>query len=110
MCLFDVLKIVDDIFYDAFPWTTGWISVFTQAVCVRTMKKSHDVSFPNSDGKSSVMAMAASSACGDITDMDCSPPELEELIKEVWLPLTLNHITTVYLSLLSVSRHPVKGL
>lgn len=47
------------------------------------MKKSHDVSFPHSDGKSSVMAMAASSACGDITDMDCSPAELEELIKEV---------------------------
>lgn len=102
MCLFDVPIIIDDIFHDVFPWTTGRYSVFTQAVCVCTMKKSHDVSFPHSDGKSSGMTMAASSACGDITDMDCSPAELEELIKEVWLPLTLNHITTVYLSLLSL--------
>lgn len=93
MCLFDVLKIIGDIFRDVFPWTPDWISVFTQAVCVRTVKKSHDVSFPHPDGKSSSMAMAASNACGDITDMDCSPAELEELIKEVWLPLTLNHIT-----------------
>uniref|UniRef100_A0A671V058 Interferon regulatory factor 8 n=1 Tax=Sparus aurata TaxID=8175 RepID=A0A671V058_SPAAU len=34
------------------------------------------------NGKSSVMAMAATTSSGDITDMDCSPAELEELIKE----------------------------
>lgn len=39
------------------------------------------------DGKSTVMAMAATASCGDI-DMDCSPAELEELIKEVrWPPI-----------------------
>ncbi|XP_003970043.1 interferon regulatory factor 8 [Takifugu rubripes] len=33
------------------------------------------------NGKSTIMAMAATASCGDI-DMDCSPAELEELIKE----------------------------
>ncbi|KAF3686365.1 Interferon regulatory factor 8 [Channa argus] len=33
-------------------------------------------------GKSSVMALAATCSSGDITDMDCSPAEIEELIKE----------------------------
>lgn len=32
--------------------------------------------------------MAAPASCGDITDIDCSPAELEELIKEV-RPLSL---------------------
>lgn len=32
--------------------------------------------------------MAAPASCGDITDVDCSPAELEELIKEV-RPLSL---------------------
>lgn len=35
------------------------------------------------DGKTSVMAMAATSSSADITDMDCSPGDIEELIKEV---------------------------
>ncbi|XP_076583145.1 interferon regulatory factor 8 [Chaetodon auriga] len=34
------------------------------------------------NSKSSVMAMAATTSSGDITDMDCSPAELDELIKE----------------------------
>uniref|UniRef100_A0A3Q3X6V9 IRF tryptophan pentad repeat domain-containing protein n=1 Tax=Mola mola TaxID=94237 RepID=A0A3Q3X6V9_MOLML len=34
------------------------------------------------NGKSSVLAMAAATSCGDIADMECSPAELEELIKE----------------------------
>ncbi|XP_069030707.1 interferon regulatory factor 8 [Embiotoca jacksoni] len=34
------------------------------------------------NGKSSVMAMAATTSTGDVTDMDCSPVEIEELIKE----------------------------
>ncbi|TMS12954.1 Interferon regulatory factor 8 [Larimichthys crocea] len=34
------------------------------------------------NGKSSVMPMAVTTSSGDITDMDCSPAELEELIKE----------------------------
>ncbi|KAM4593887.1 interferon regulatory factor 8 isoform 1-T2 [Odontesthes bonariensis] len=33
-------------------------------------------------GKSSVMAMAAPTSSGEITEMDCSPEEIEELIKE----------------------------
>ncbi|KAM6942806.1 interferon regulatory factor 8 [Xenentodon cancila] len=33
-------------------------------------------------GKSSMMAMAATSSSGDITDMDCSSAEIEELMKE----------------------------
>uniref|UniRef100_H2VBL5 Interferon regulatory factor 8 n=1 Tax=Takifugu rubripes TaxID=31033 RepID=H2VBL5_TAKRU len=37
------------------------------------------------NGKSTIMAMAATASCGDI-DMDCSPAELEELIKEVRRP------------------------
>lgn len=41
---------------------------------------------PPLDGKSSVMPMAVTTSSGDITDMDCSPAELEELIKEVSLP------------------------
>lgn len=32
------------------------------------------------------MTMAATTSSGDITDMDCSPAELDELIKEVRLP------------------------
>uniref|UniRef100_A0A671UZQ7 Interferon regulatory factor 8 n=1 Tax=Sparus aurata TaxID=8175 RepID=A0A671UZQ7_SPAAU len=51
------------------------------------------------NGKSSVMAMAATTSSGDITDMDCSPAELEELIKEVRLSVTLQ--TTDFLSLFS---------
>ncbi|XP_029284498.1 interferon regulatory factor 8 [Cottoperca gobio] len=34
------------------------------------------------NGKSSVMSMAATTSSGDIIDMDCSPAEIEELIKE----------------------------
>ncbi|XP_068616366.1 interferon regulatory factor 8 [Brachionichthys hirsutus] len=34
------------------------------------------------NGKSSVMALAATNVCGDLTDMDCSPADLDELIKE----------------------------
>lgn len=34
------------------------------------------------NGKTSVMAMAATSSSGDITDMDCSPAEMEDFIKE----------------------------
>lgn len=41
--------------------------------------------------------MAASNPCGDITDMDCSPAELEEFTKEVWLPRISDHIKTVFL-------------
>ncbi len=37
------------------------------------------------------MAMAATTSSGEMTDMDCSPAELEEFIKEVRLLLTLNH-------------------
>ncbi|KAM9826687.1 interferon regulatory factor 8 [Syngnathus typhle] len=33
-------------------------------------------------GRSSVMAVAASNSSGDMTDMDCSPPDIEGLIKE----------------------------
>lgn len=33
-------------------------------------------------GKGPVMAMVATTSSGDITDMDCSPAEIEELIKE----------------------------
>lgn len=40
--------------------------------------------------------MAATTSTGDITDMDCSPAEIEEFIKEVRLLLTLN--TYCYLS------------
>lgn len=41
-----------------------------------------------SDGKSAVMAMAATASGGNIAEMDCdcSPAELEELIKEVRRP------------------------
>ncbi|KAI4829723.1 hypothetical protein KUCAC02_001396 [Chaenocephalus aceratus] len=34
------------------------------------------------NGKSSVMTMAGTTSSGDITDMDCSPAAIEELIKE----------------------------
>lgn len=42
------------------------------------------------DGKTSVMAMTAKTSSGDITDMDCSSAEIEELIKEVRPFLTLS--------------------
>ncbi|KAM9860977.1 interferon regulatory factor 8 [Aulostomus maculatus] len=34
------------------------------------------------NGKSSVMITAAATSCGDVTDMDCSPADIEGLIKE----------------------------
>lgn len=49
---------------------------------------------PPSDGKSLPMAMATSNPCGDITDMECSPAELEEFTKEVWLRRSSNYLKT----------------
>uniref|UniRef100_A0A3Q3SU28 Interferon regulatory factor 8 n=1 Tax=Mastacembelus armatus TaxID=205130 RepID=A0A3Q3SU28_9TELE len=59
-------------------------------------------------GKSSVMAIPATTSSGDITDMDCSPAELEDLIKEeescsiqaspeYWSQGSINGKTSLYL-------------
>lgn len=59
------------------------------------------------DGKSSLTAMAATTSSGDITD--CSPTEIEELIKEVRLHLTSNYsllpLTSFLLSSVTDALH-----
>lgn len=45
----------------------------------------------STDGKSSGMAMTATTSSGDTADMDCSPAEIEEFIKEVRLIPISNH-------------------
>lgn len=75
--------------------------------------------FPPTDGKSPVMPMTAATSSNDLRDMDCSPAEIEEFMKEVRQHLTLNistHLFFYHLSALvslflpSVSSPPVVAL